>query len=226
MKRSFIITLALIAAIAVQLCASSGWARGLGVLGLTGGGGEGTPAPFLKATFTPLSDGEMLADYVPEIGSQTWTRYLYHNLELSTGSLKKTGNSDPHLVVNTGTTAPSADYSVKASGNCRSTSIDRIWGVVARWTSDTGNYSAQIVGNVNFGLYKGNTLVAPAVVISNTPPHEIVLNVNGSVITATETVTNTTITYDDPAPLNSPGSAGVFLRQMEPRIYEVEAWVH
>ena len=32
MKRSFIITLALIAAIAVPLCASSGWARGLGVL--------------------------------------------------------------------------------------------------------------------------------------------------------------------------------------------------
>lgn len=39
MKRSFIITLALIAAIAVPLCASSGWARGLGVLGLCGGAG-------------------------------------------------------------------------------------------------------------------------------------------------------------------------------------------
>lgn len=38
MKRSFIITLALIAAIAVPLCASSGWARGLGVLGMMGGG--------------------------------------------------------------------------------------------------------------------------------------------------------------------------------------------
>lgn len=37
MKRSLIITLALIAAIAVPLCASSGWARGLGVLALGGG---------------------------------------------------------------------------------------------------------------------------------------------------------------------------------------------
>ena len=36
MKRSFSITLALIAAIAVPLCASSGWARGLGVAGLAG----------------------------------------------------------------------------------------------------------------------------------------------------------------------------------------------
>lgn len=40
MKRSIIITLALIAAIAAPLCASSGWARGLGVLGLGLGGGE------------------------------------------------------------------------------------------------------------------------------------------------------------------------------------------
>ena len=39
MKRSFIITLAMIAAIAVPLCASSGWARGLGVRGLCGGAG-------------------------------------------------------------------------------------------------------------------------------------------------------------------------------------------
>ena len=43
MKRSFITTIALIAAIAVQLCASSGWARGLGVLAL--GGGPVTTAP-------------------------------------------------------------------------------------------------------------------------------------------------------------------------------------
>ena len=41
MKRSFIITLALIAAIAIPLCASSGWARGLGVLGMCGGAGGG-----------------------------------------------------------------------------------------------------------------------------------------------------------------------------------------
>lgn len=38
MKRSFIITLALL------LCASSGWARGLGVLGLTGGAAVVTPS--------------------------------------------------------------------------------------------------------------------------------------------------------------------------------------
>lgn len=44
MKRSLIITLALIAAIAVPLCASSGWARGLGVLGL----GGGTAIPYLS----------------------------------------------------------------------------------------------------------------------------------------------------------------------------------
>lgn len=42
MRRSIIITIALIAAIAAILCASSGWARGLGVLGL--GGGAATPA--------------------------------------------------------------------------------------------------------------------------------------------------------------------------------------
>ena len=42
MKRSLIITLALIAAIAGPPCASSGWARGLGVLGL--GGGASAPS--------------------------------------------------------------------------------------------------------------------------------------------------------------------------------------
>lgn len=43
MKRSFIITLALIAAIAGPPCASSGWARGLGVLAMGGGGVAADP---------------------------------------------------------------------------------------------------------------------------------------------------------------------------------------
>ena len=41
--RVIALTLALIAAIAVPLCASAGWARGLGVLGLVGGAGAVDP---------------------------------------------------------------------------------------------------------------------------------------------------------------------------------------
>lgn len=47
-RRAIALTLALIAAIAVPLCVSSGWARGLGVLGL--GGGAAVAAPEINCT--------------------------------------------------------------------------------------------------------------------------------------------------------------------------------
>ena len=116
MKRSIIITLALIAAIAVPLCASSGWARGL--LALAIGSGvvvEENPA-FLLDTFTASTD-TALSSHPPETGG-TWVAdtatgassygTVYANIDavkLSTGSGAVWYNT---------ATPPSADYTVTA----------------------------------------------------------------------------------------------------------------
>lgn len=59
MKRSFIITLAMIAAIAAPLCASVGWSRGLGVLGL--GGGASVVPSSEPITYESISSGAVAA---------------------------------------------------------------------------------------------------------------------------------------------------------------------
>ena len=92
MKRSFIITLTLIAAIAVPLCASSGWARGLGVLGLCGASGS-TPSWTIEDDFETntasnytAGDGYITVSSGKAHGQEWSNSRVYHNTDLSTSN--------------------------------------------------------------------------------------------------------------------------------------------
>lgn len=100
MKRSVIITLALIATVAAPLCASSGWARGLGVLGLGGGGGVVTPGAVVSddfssnsaADYTAINGGISISSGTAG-GQTSWAKNMVYH-EGSLGSANQSVEAD------------------------------------------------------------------------------------------------------------------------------------
>lgn len=230
MKRSIIITLSLIASIAVQLCASSGWARGLGVLGMMGGGASG---PFLYDTFTDTG-GTLITAHTPEIGG-VWTTNNNSYVKILTGDrVGLDPNSLTRSFAINGASPQSADYSVTGIGVVGSTQTDRNLGVCGRMTSTSSGYCAYVIAGAS-----GTPLtlrVAKVVsgtmtdlgTVSLTRGHGISLDyvfnltMAGSSITASELTDNVSVTVYD-STYTAAGSAGAHFRGNGTYIYSIEA---